>query len=229
MEFKERIKALRIQKGISLSELGVAMGKSEGAVRSWEAGRAKPDADTLVALSKYFDCSVDYMLGLTWVQNDREKEEIIKNSSTADKFFTLLKDEYKAKYNELAKPILCSFYALSNDDVNRDKDLFEGYIFFLGLMAAFYNTQFNMFLPPYLDGKAVKDDESRMQVCLIAAFQLKDLFNELIFDILGLERNEESEDMFELDFERYKKFIIRTFDDAKKPDASPKQGPTEEE
>ncbi len=63
MELKDRIRELRIKRNLTLSQLAAAMGKSEGAIRSWETGRAKPDADSLVKLSDFFCCTVDYLLG----------------------------------------------------------------------------------------------------------------------------------------------------------------------
>lgn len=65
MEFKDRIRELRIQRKLTLSQLAAAMDKSEGAIRSWETGRAKPDADSLVKLSDFFGCTTDFLLGIS--------------------------------------------------------------------------------------------------------------------------------------------------------------------
>lgn len=65
-DFKTRIKELREgngKKALSHSQLASLFDKSEGAVRAWESGRNKPDADTLVCIAKYFNVSVDYLLG----------------------------------------------------------------------------------------------------------------------------------------------------------------------
>jgi len=65
MEFKDRIKFLRQSNALSHAEIAAQFGKTESAIRSWELGRTKPDADTLIKLSAYFDCTVDYLLGLS--------------------------------------------------------------------------------------------------------------------------------------------------------------------
>ena len=65
MEFKDRIKELRQPYNLTPSQLGSAMNKSEGAIRSWETGRAKPDADSLIKLADHFHCSADYLLGIS--------------------------------------------------------------------------------------------------------------------------------------------------------------------
>lgn len=83
MEFKDRIRELRIQRNLTLSQLAAAMGKSEGAIRSWETGRAKPDADSLVKLSDYFCCTVDYILG--------RSDTISSSTKAAEVFISYLK------------------------------------------------------------------------------------------------------------------------------------------
>ncbi len=65
MDFKDRIKSLREASNMSPSQLGAAMNKSEGAVRSWETGKAKPDAETIIKLAAFFKCSTDYLLGIS--------------------------------------------------------------------------------------------------------------------------------------------------------------------
>ena len=74
MEFKDTIKILRNEKGVSFADIASVVGKSEAAVRAWEYGRAKPEADTIIALAKYFDCTTDYLLGLSPYVNETEKE-----------------------------------------------------------------------------------------------------------------------------------------------------------
>ena len=64
MEFKDRIKALRNEKNLTQTQLASYLDKGESAVRMWEIARSKPDVDTLIKLSQYFECSTDYLLGL---------------------------------------------------------------------------------------------------------------------------------------------------------------------
>jgi len=69
MEFKNRMRELRESKNLVPSQVAVQFKKSESAIRMWETGRSKPDADTLVALAAFFDVSTDYLLGLSNVRN----------------------------------------------------------------------------------------------------------------------------------------------------------------
>ena len=77
MEFKDRIKMIRVEKGDSPAQLAAFLGKTESAVRAWEIERSKPDADTLIKLAKYFGCTTDYLLGLSDYKNADEEGEII--------------------------------------------------------------------------------------------------------------------------------------------------------
>ena len=76
MTFKERIKELRIEANITQAELAAKLGKGESAIRTWETGRAKPDVDTLIKLSKIFDCSVDYLLGTSLAKRTNPLHEL---------------------------------------------------------------------------------------------------------------------------------------------------------
>ena len=78
MEFKDNMKTLRTEKGASFADIASVVGKSEAAVRAWEYGRAKPEADTIIALSKCFECTTDYLLGLSSYKNESEKKSEIE-------------------------------------------------------------------------------------------------------------------------------------------------------
>lgn len=54
-----------------LSERGAAKilsdktGISTGNISDWKSGKSNPNAEALIKLAKYFNCSVDYLLGIT--------------------------------------------------------------------------------------------------------------------------------------------------------------------
>jgi transcriptional regulator with XRE-family HTH domain len=77
MGFQTRLKDLREAQGWTYSKLAYMVDKSEGAIRSWETGRSQPDFEMLVTLSNLFDCSIDYMLGVSEFKNKEAKEEIV--------------------------------------------------------------------------------------------------------------------------------------------------------
>lgn len=79
MEFKDRIKSLREEKGLNLTQLAVEFDLKEAGVRSWENGRTKPGADTLIKLAEYFGCSTDYLLGVSAFKNEKEHDTFLSS------------------------------------------------------------------------------------------------------------------------------------------------------
>ena len=63
MEFKERLKELRIEKNVSQIELGKLVSMSKMAISHWESGHSEPSISQLILLSNYFNVSVDYLIG----------------------------------------------------------------------------------------------------------------------------------------------------------------------
>ena len=65
VKFSERLKELRIKKGVGQIELAKAIDVSKGIISLWENDLREPKLSNLVALAKFFDVSVDYLVGLT--------------------------------------------------------------------------------------------------------------------------------------------------------------------
>jgi transcriptional regulator with XRE-family HTH domain len=84
LEIKDRIRKLRIEKGLSFTQLATLFDKSEAAVRSWESGRTRPDTDTLIKLCEYFGVGADYMLGIEMMQEKPGKTEEAKKIEEYD-------------------------------------------------------------------------------------------------------------------------------------------------
>ncbi len=64
MKFNERLKELRLNRGLSQMELAVQTGISQSAIAKWELCKTEPTASALITLSHFFNESVDYLLGL---------------------------------------------------------------------------------------------------------------------------------------------------------------------
>ena len=63
--FRIRLKELREENKISQQKLADTLGVKQSTVGMWENGKNKPEFDTLIKISEYFDVSVDYLLGKT--------------------------------------------------------------------------------------------------------------------------------------------------------------------
>ena len=60
----ERLQELRKDKGVSQAEIAELLGVTHYTISSYECDRSDPDDNLKIILAKYFDVSVDYLLGL---------------------------------------------------------------------------------------------------------------------------------------------------------------------
>ncbi|MGD8400670.1 MAG: helix-turn-helix transcriptional regulator [Bacillota bacterium] len=105
-----RIKALRIEKGLSQDELAKYMTiKNRSTLAGWELGRVAPNHEMIIKLADFFDVTTDYLLGVT---DDRHHTE---------EFRTTMKDgRILSGYAEL-------FSGLAAEDFQKVVKIIEGY------------------------------------------------------------------------------------------------------
>ena len=60
--FKDRLRELRLEKGISQNDLGKILNVSKMAISHWESGHSEPSITQLIILANYFEVSVDYLV-----------------------------------------------------------------------------------------------------------------------------------------------------------------------
>lgn len=76
--FDERLKTLRKESNLSQSELGKLLYVTKVSICKYEKGISKPSSDVLIDLSRIFNVSTDYLLGLT--AERRRVDDIIRNN-----------------------------------------------------------------------------------------------------------------------------------------------------
>ncbi len=84
MEFNEKLKELRQQKGLTQEELAKALYVSRTAISKWESGRGYPSIDSMKAISKFFAVSLDELLSPCEVleiaeEDGRQKEKYFRD------------------------------------------------------------------------------------------------------------------------------------------------------
>ena len=62
--FAQNLKALRQAKNIGQVQLAREIKVSNGIISLWENGLREPTLSNLIALARYFEVSVDYLIGL---------------------------------------------------------------------------------------------------------------------------------------------------------------------
>ncbi|MFD3158697.1 helix-turn-helix domain-containing protein (plasmid) [Haloimpatiens sp. FM7330] len=111
--FKDRFKKLRLEKKLTLKELGQKLGYSESTMSMYESGKRQPKkAEDFVKIANFFEVSTDYLLGKSdpttsnsKTSRDLSKEFIdlliehkkikSKEDLTAEKLFSILNDIFK--------------------------------------------------------------------------------------------------------------------------------------
>lgn len=63
--FAERMKNLREEKGVTREQLANVLNVSIRLISYWENGKRECNFEMLMLIAKYFDCSIDYLLGRT--------------------------------------------------------------------------------------------------------------------------------------------------------------------
>lgn len=65
VKFAERLKELRLAKGLTRAELAKKLNINIRSISYWETGQRQCDFDTLIALARILDTSVDYLIGMS--------------------------------------------------------------------------------------------------------------------------------------------------------------------
>lgn len=63
-KFAERLKELRVEKGLSQRDIAKETGISQNAIAFWENAKRVPNANAVATLAKFFGVTTDYLLGL---------------------------------------------------------------------------------------------------------------------------------------------------------------------
>ena len=63
IKFPERLKELRQEKGLSQRALAKVLHVTQPAIVRWETGQQTPNLEMLVTISKFFNVSLDYLVG----------------------------------------------------------------------------------------------------------------------------------------------------------------------
>ena len=82
MSMVKNLRKLRMNKGISQQRLAEVIGTSQQSINKYENHNVEPDISTLILLADYFQVSVDYLIGHTVDETERQpKLELDKDES----------------------------------------------------------------------------------------------------------------------------------------------------
>ena len=69
-DFGTRLKELRLEKGMTQTELGKVFDFSKSGIYNWENRTREPKQEILKQMSDYFDVNIDYLIGITDIRNN---------------------------------------------------------------------------------------------------------------------------------------------------------------
>ena len=80
-----RLRGLRLEKNESLEIVAKYLNVTIQTVSNYETGKREMNPDTLLKLSKYYNVSIDYLLGKSDIRNPEELQKVkFANSSGLD-------------------------------------------------------------------------------------------------------------------------------------------------
>lgn len=97
MGFSDILRELAEERNLTQKQLATEMGIPASTIGGYFQGVSEPDLDVVKRLAEYFDCTVDYMLGLkSKVVLDRSEDELLR-------VFRSIPAEQRSLFIELGK------------------------------------------------------------------------------------------------------------------------------
>lgn len=128
-----RIKELRQEKGVYQADLAKYLGLKQQTISAYENGTNEPDLKTLSKMSKYFDVSIDYLIGRSNVRDPADKiAQAIGDEQDLKRFWEEVKKrrELKLLFKQIKdlppdhiKRIIRIIKAIEDEDANVNKTI----------------------------------------------------------------------------------------------------------
>ena len=90
-----RLKELRVEKGLNQKEVAKILGIAQPTLSGWETGRTQIDYDNLIKAADYFNVTIDYLLGRT------DENAITSAAVPAQDALTTQEETHIKKYRQL--------------------------------------------------------------------------------------------------------------------------------
>lgn len=110
--FSQRLIALRKEKGMTQGDLAQALCKKRSTISGYETEGKETDFETLCLIAKYFNVSVDYMLGVSNCRSNTD-DVLYRDNINFKKHYDSLPAELKI----VAARIYDDFYVMLNRDI----------------------------------------------------------------------------------------------------------------
>lgn len=93
----DNLKKLREERNITQVKVGTDLEVSQELISRYEVGSSFPQPQMLIKLANYFNCSVDYLLGITDIRTPvkylASNTDIVKNAEIINKYNSLSSED----------------------------------------------------------------------------------------------------------------------------------------
>jgi len=72
-----RLKELREKRRLNQEGLAIQLNVSQSTISAYEIGERTPDLETLIAIAKFFDVSLDYLVGISDVKQRITQSDLL--------------------------------------------------------------------------------------------------------------------------------------------------------
>ena len=104
----EKLKQLRIEKGISQQQLADVIMVSQQSINKYENHNVEPEISTMIKIANYFNVSVDYLVGRTEIRDIVTKEKMSDLSDSEVKVIEGLR-KLKSKQKDCVLTVIDSY------------------------------------------------------------------------------------------------------------------------
>lgn len=101
-----RLKELRLEKGLLQSDIAKIINKSERTVGFYETGERDMGTETLAILSDFLNVSIDYLLGKSNIRNPEKLDKELLDIGLSKKDYNPPTKEQQEKIEEFARFVL---------------------------------------------------------------------------------------------------------------------------
>jgi transcriptional regulator with XRE-family HTH domain len=74
-----RLKELREKRRLNQEGLAIQLNVSQSTISAYEIGERTPDLETLIAIAKFFDVSLDYLVGISDVKQRITQSDLLSD------------------------------------------------------------------------------------------------------------------------------------------------------
>lgn len=100
MKFKDRLKELRLEMGITQKELATIVGVGRTTISEYESGKIVPSQQKLLKIAEYFGVSVDYLTGVSNAPHNQQPKQEIRLEKFVENLMKLVETKTTTIYGK---------------------------------------------------------------------------------------------------------------------------------